>query len=32
VRRALSEEERAGILRNAHVYREHSARHAAALG
>ncbi|PZU37278.1 MAG: gamma carbonic anhydrase family protein [Microbacterium sp.] len=32
VRRTLSDDERAGILRNAHVYREHSARHAAALG
>ena len=27
VRRALSDEERAGLLRNAVVYREHSARH-----
>ena len=30
VRRELSEDERAGILRNAQIYREHSATHAAA--
>lgn len=31
VRRALTEDERAGILRNADVYRVHSANHAAAV-
>lgn len=30
VRRALTDEERAGILRNARIYREHTARHEAA--
>ncbi len=31
VRRALTDEERAGILRNAEIYRTHSANHAAAV-
>ena len=30
VRRALTDEERAGILRNAEIYRAHSANHASA--